>query len=64
MTLGEFGSQCVLVRVAVTKPFDRIVQSYDTANKATELSDYSVCTTWGIALRAHQRSVVSCENPQ
>src|SRR3984893_16644390 len=27
--------------------FDRIVQSWDTANKATELSDYSVCTTWG-----------------
>jgi predicted phage terminase large subunit-like protein len=25
------------------------VQSWDTANKATELSDYSVCTTWGIA---------------
>ncbi len=29
--------------------FERIVQSWDTANKATELSDYSVCTTWGIA---------------
>jgi predicted phage terminase large subunit-like protein len=29
--------------------FDRIVQSWDTANKASELSDYSVCTTWGIA---------------
>jgi hypothetical protein len=25
-----------------------IVQSWDTANKATELSDFSVCTTWGI----------------
>jgi len=24
------------------------VQSWDTANKASELSDYSVCTTWGI----------------
>ena len=24
--------------------FDRIVQSWDTANKATELSDFSVCT--------------------
>jgi predicted phage terminase large subunit-like protein len=24
------------------------VQSWDTANKATELADYSVCTTWGI----------------
>ena len=29
--------------------FDRIVQSWDTANKATELSDFSVCTTWGVA---------------
>ena len=28
--------------------FDWIVQSWDTANKATELNDYSVCTTWGI----------------
>jgi predicted phage terminase large subunit-like protein len=28
--------------------FDRIVQSWDTANKANELSDFSVCTTWGI----------------
>jgi len=27
--------------------FDRIIQSWDTANKCTELSDYSVCTTWG-----------------
>ena len=28
--------------------FDRIVQRWDTANKATELSDFSVCTTWGV----------------
>jgi predicted phage terminase large subunit-like protein len=28
--------------------FNRIVQSWDTANKANELADYSVCTTWGI----------------
>ena len=28
--------------------FDQVVQSWDTANKATELSDFSVCTTWGI----------------
>lgn len=28
--------------------FDTILQSWDTANKATELSDYSVCTTWGV----------------
>ena len=27
--------------------FDYIFQSWDTANTITELSDYSVCTTWG-----------------
>jgi predicted phage terminase large subunit-like protein len=29
--------------------FDCIVQSWDSAAKASELADYSVCTTWGIA---------------
>ena len=28
--------------------FSTVLQSWDTANKETELSDYSVCTTWGI----------------
>jgi phage terminase large subunit-like protein len=28
--------------------FDRVVQSWDTANKASELNDFSVCTSWGI----------------
>lgn len=28
--------------------FNLIVQSWDTANKNTELNDYSVCTTWGV----------------
>src|SRR5208282_334270 len=28
--------------------FDQIVQSWDTANKPSELADYSVCTTWGV----------------
>ena len=28
--------------------FIQTVQSWDTANKSTELSDYSVCTTWGV----------------
>ena len=28
--------------------FAQIVQSWDTANKDTELSDFSVCTTWGM----------------
>ena len=27
-------------------PNDRIIQSWDTASKAKELCDYSVCTTW------------------
>jgi predicted phage terminase large subunit-like protein len=29
------------------EPFDHIFQSWDTASKVTELSDFSVCTTWG-----------------
>ncbi len=28
--------------------FEMVLQSWDTANKPTELSDYSACTTWGI----------------
>jgi predicted phage terminase large subunit-like protein len=28
--------------------FDQILQSWDTANKDTELANFSVCTTWGI----------------
>jgi predicted phage terminase large subunit-like protein len=28
--------------------FDLVFQSWDTANKSTELSDFSVCTTWGV----------------
>ncbi len=34
--------------------FKRIVQSWDCASKHSELSDYSVCTTWGIN---HQNQV-------
>jgi predicted phage terminase large subunit-like protein len=30
------------------EPHDRIVQSWDTASTAGELSDYSVCTTWQV----------------
>jgi predicted phage terminase large subunit-like protein len=33
------------------KQFDQIFQSWDTANKDTELSDFSVCTTWGLKER-------------
>ena len=28
--------------------FEQVVQSWDTANKASELANYSVCTTWGL----------------
>jgi predicted phage terminase large subunit-like protein len=28
--------------------FDRVAQSWDTANKIAEWNDYSVCTTWGV----------------
>jgi hypothetical protein len=28
--------------------FDQILQSWDTANKDSELANFSVCTTWGI----------------
>jgi predicted phage terminase large subunit-like protein len=31
----------------VPKHFDQVVMSWDTANKASELADYSVCTVWG-----------------
>ena len=33
---------------ALPARFDQIIQSWDTANKPTELADYSVCTTWGV----------------
>ena len=28
--------------------FELVLQSWDTANKPTELNDFSVCTTWGV----------------
>ena len=28
--------------------FDQVVQSWDTANKDSELANFSVCTTWGL----------------
>ena len=31
------------------EPFEYVFQSWDTANKVTELSDYSVCTSWGVS---------------
>jgi predicted phage terminase large subunit-like protein len=32
----------------VPEKFEMVFQSWDTANKPTELSDYSVCTSWGV----------------
>jgi predicted phage terminase large subunit-like protein len=41
-----------------TPGFEYTVQSWDTAIKATELADYSVCTVWGIKdNNAYLRSV-------
>ena len=34
--------------LAAKPPFTRIVQSWDCASKPSELSDYCVCTTWGV----------------
>jgi predicted phage terminase large subunit-like protein len=31
------------------RTYYRVVQSWDTAAKSSELNDYSVCTTWGVA---------------
>jgi len=31
----------------VPAQFERIVQSWDTASKASKLTDFSVCTSWG-----------------
>jgi phage terminase large subunit-like protein len=40
----------IVQEMIVDRParFETIFQSWDTANKPTELSDYSVCTTWGV----------------
>ena len=35
-------------RGAEPAKFDRTFQSWDTANKAGDLNDFSVCTTWGV----------------
>ena len=31
----------------LSQKFEQVVQSWDTANKDSELANYSVCTTWG-----------------
>ncbi|MGH7190240.1 MAG: phage terminase large subunit, partial [Acetobacteraceae bacterium] len=47
---GMIQAEWFLSYTPETRPrhFERILQSWDTANKATELSDFSVCTTWGL----------------
>jgi predicted phage terminase large subunit-like protein len=35
-------------QIDLPQRFEQVIQSWDTANKLTELSDFSVCTTWGI----------------
>ncbi len=46
--------------------FDRIVQSWDTANTAGESSDWSVCTTWGSGRRVlpHRRFAQKARLPR
>ena len=39
---------CYYESNSLPQHFDTLLQSWDTANKVTELSDFSVCTTWGI----------------
>lgn len=41
--------------------FDQVVQSWDTANKPSELSDYSVCATWGVRQRRIYLLHVLCQ---
>ena len=47
---GMVKSEWFKIYTPADKPseFELIFQSWDTANKPTELSDYSVCTTWGV----------------
>jgi predicted phage terminase large subunit-like protein len=47
---GGMIKEAWFVRYDPSQPpkFERIIQSWDTANKAKELSDFSVCTTWGV----------------
>jgi predicted phage terminase large subunit-like protein len=42
----EWFSRCS--RAEIPEKPDFVVQSWDTVNKADELNDYSVCTTWSV----------------
>lgn len=41
------------IRYDTLPEFDKIVQSWDTAVKAKQINDPSVCTTWGITANAY-----------
>lgn len=41
----------IFTSAPLQKPGDRIVQSWDTASKATEANDWSVCSTWLVRSR-------------
>jgi predicted phage terminase large subunit-like protein len=47
MIKAEWFKTCPSADWPALKDFTLVYQSWDTANKSTELSDYSVCTTWG-----------------
>jgi hypothetical protein len=40
--------------------FDPIVQNWDTANKPSELADYSVCAAWGL-VHGRNKLLALCE---
>lgn len=53
---GNLVKRAWLVRYgpeALKPPFATVLQSWDTASKAGELNDYSVCTTWGVRDRRY-----------
>ena len=43
--------------------FEMILQSWDSANKASELSNFSVCTTWGIKEKTHLSAPCVSQTP-
>ena len=47
-------------RYTITPPFEQIALSWDTASKAGELNDPSVCTVWGVAQNANYLLEVYC----
>ena len=46
--VNERGRRFVSPALELQQSFARVVESWETADKASELSDISVCTSWGI----------------